>query len=466
MKDTSICFGSSITITDTSFGTHSWSNGDYSNSIIVTPTINTTYTVTASNNECSEKYDVVVNVLESVNIKSNIKNIICYGENNGSVELILNGGTKPYFYSWSNNQTTSFIEKLSEGNYTVTIKDSNNCKTIANYIISQPEILGSTITKNNVSCNNICDGSISIKTTGGIAPYKYIWNNGDTLSDVHKLCSGNYTLTISDKNNCTNTFPIIIENIVNPIFITTSSINANCIGDCNGIASVDNVKGGVAPYTFKWSNESESQTITNLCPDKYYVTVSDSLNCNTRASVDINTNSAESNIGISADDSSIFKGNSTIIHLIKSNLYSYKWIDDLDLNQNDIYNAIVSPNQSKYFYAIITDRFNCSFLDSIRIEVIEPDCDDILVYIPNAFTPNDDNQNDLFYIKGANLQNFQFLIFNRWGENIFETSDKSIGWDGTYKGQKLPTATYAYSIELSCSNGHKMLKRGHVTLIR
>lgn len=88
------------------------------------------------------------------------------------------------------------------------------------------------------------------------------------------------------------------------------------------------------------------------------------------------------------------------------------------------------------------------------------------MYVPNAFTPNNDKANDVLYVRGICLESISFMIFNRWGEKVFETTDQKIGWDGTYKGEALNTGIFVYRLEGKTHEGKSFSAKGNITLIR
>jgi gliding motility-associated-like protein len=99
-------------------------------------------------------------------------------------------------------------------------------------------------------------------------------------------------------------------------------------------------------------------------------------------------------------------------------------------------------------------------------------CDKGQLFIPNLFSPNGDGMNDVFYPRGVGLKEVtSFRVFNRWGEMIFEKTnialnDESMGWDGTYKGQSLPTDVFVYTLEGICETGEKISWKGDISLVR
>lgn len=88
------------------------------------------------------------------------------------------------------------------------------------------------------------------------------------------------------------------------------------------------------------------------------------------------------------------------------------------------------------------------------------------MFIPSAFSPNGDGVNDILYVRGRCLKNFTLQIFNRWGELVFETSDKNIGWDGTQNGQALNTSVFVYKLEGTTYDNKHYIQKGHITLLR
>jgi gliding motility-associated-like protein len=104
--------------------------------------------------------------------------------------------------------------------------------------------------------------------------------------------------------------------------------------------------------------------------------------------------------------------------------------------------------------------------DTVKVKRKPLKCGQTALFIPNAFSPNGDGNNDVFYVRGKNLTSFRLAIFDRWGEKMFETTSLDIGWDGTYKGKKIDPAVFGYVFEGVCATGEKLLDKGNITLIR
>jgi len=127
---------------------------------------------------------------------------------------------------------------------------------------------------------------------------------------------------------------------------------------------------------------------------------------------------------------------------------------------------MVAPLETTQYTVTVTDEFGCIGTDEVTVTVRNARCDETDVYLPNAFTPNGDGINDLFIVRSNFMEEMVFIIYNRWGQEIFKTTDINQGWDGTFNGIPLPPDSYAYYIWALCVNAEEYRKTGNVTLIR
>ncbi len=154
----------------------------------------------------------------------------------------------------------------------------------------------------------------------------------------------------------------------------------------------------------------------------------------------------------------IHKGESVMISA--SGGVNYTWSPDSSIiGASNIPNPIVSPDKTTTYKVIIEDINGCKKTVSVKVVVVSLD-------FSNAFTPNGDGANDIFYAMGDGWEELEFKIFNRWGELVFETKDITQGWNGKYKGIKQPAGTYVYYVKATDFLGSPEIKRGNITLIR
>ncbi|SFC59909.1 SprB repeat-containing protein, partial [Zunongwangia mangrovi] len=249
---------------------------------------NYTLTVRDANN-CSISEEIEITQPDQLTMApATTENVSCFGGNDGSISAgTISGGTTPYQYSINGTDffTTSTFESLSAGNYTLIVRDANNCSISTNIEITQPDQLTmAPATTENVSCFGGNDGTISAGTiSGGTAPYSYSIDgtNFQSDGDFTNLSSGNYTLTVLDANNCPTTENItIIE--PNSISATAPTItNVSCYGTSTGEIIVGNITGGTAPYEYSIDNINfqSGKTFANLSSENYTVFIRDANNC-------------------------------------------------------------------------------------------------------------------------------------------------------------------------------------------
>ena len=125
----------------------------------------------------------------------------------------------------------------------------------------------------------------------------------------------------------------------------------------------------------------------------------------------------------------------------------------------------VSPTETTTYTLTATDGL-CTKSDTALVRVYEIVCDEPYVFVPNAFTPNGDQENDVLYVRGLWIEKCIFRVFNRWGELVFETTDQNIGWDGTFKGKKLDPDVFDYYLDVDCLGGSSTIIKGNVTLMK
>ena len=176
--------------------------------------------------------------------------------------------------------------------YTITINaEDDACPATAtgvttfNITVPIPCNMTASATGTDASCGGASDGTATVTTQNGTAPYQYTWSNGSNSQTATGLAPGTYTVTVVDGNSCVANASVTIGGASSPIVVTTSSTGANC-GQSNGSASAS-ASGGSAPYSFAWSNGSNSQTATGLAPGTYTVTVTDNIGCTETASVTV-----------------------------------------------------------------------------------------------------------------------------------------------------------------------------------
>jgi gliding motility-associated-like protein len=102
----------------------------------------------------------------------------------------------------------------------------------------------------------------------------------------------------------------------------------------------------------------------------------------------------------------------------------------------------------------------------VTVEVRDLLCEDPDIFVPNTFTPNGDGNNDVLLVRGRSIRELEFMVFDRWGEKVFETNDQDRGWDGTFEGKPVDPAVFVYHLTVYCVDGQRFFTKGNVTIVR
>ncbi len=250
-----------------------------------------TYTVTQtlSRGTCQDISTFDITVWPMPIASASATDVTCYEGSDGTVTANQSSGTAPFTYQWNdpNSSTSQTTTGLAVGQYSVTITDANGCTDSATTTINQPlNPLQVTVTdSSDVLCFGQSNGSIDLNVSGGTFPYSYNWSNSVTTQDNNNIPAGNYTVTVTDVNNCTSIRTITI-NQPSQITYTNTSTDVSCHGYSDGTASIQ-PSGGTPPYYYHWNNNSTNQSNTNLYPGDYSVTVTDANGCHFDTTINV-----------------------------------------------------------------------------------------------------------------------------------------------------------------------------------
>ncbi len=144
--------------------------------------------------------------------------------------------------------------------------------------------------------------------------------------------------------------------------------------------------------------------------------------------------------------------------------YTYSWSPTV--NNPTSATTTVTPPSSTTYTVTVTDAAGCKDTGQVFLRVMTPQCDEPYIFIPRAFSPNNDGKNDIIYVRGDYLTEVEFVIFNRWGEQVFSTKDKTVGWDGKHRGEPVCPDVYGYYVKGVCQKGEQFFKKGNITVLK
>lgn len=346
--------------------TYSWSTGATTTNI--TGLSAGTYYITITDHNGCTAHDsaIIAQPVIMINIDT-LDNTPC-GTSHGDIYTIASNGTAPYTYSWSNGATTRYITGLSVGNYTVTVTDANGCSGF--YIASIPGIALTLSTFSSpTSCNNV--GTVGVVVYSGNPPFTYAWSpGGATTAFVTGLSAGTYSVTVTDATGCSGNSNSVVPSSPLKIWKLYTGYG-QCVTN-SGKASVI-IQGGVAPYTYQWSNGGTTDSITGLSAGTYKVIVRDKGGCKDSATVNIAALPVITYVNTKTNDMGPCNGTLEIVlspNAKKPVTYTWysilhhKWMQSVTNNDTIKLDSLC---QGWYPIDIVADTFPCTLLDSAYI---------------------------------------------------------------------------------------------------
>ena len=293
------CFGASTgSATATPSGgttyTYIWSNGGTSATISNLPAGSYSVTVTDAGGGTATASVSITQPASALSASASSTATTC-GASAGSATVVPTGGTPNYSYNWSNGGTTATISNLGTGSLSVTVSDSKGCLATTTTTVTAPGGPSATSLSTNVSCFGSSTGGVTVTVTGGTGNITYSWSNTSSLQNLTNVPAGNYSLTITDANNCS--FSLAASVSQPSAAISTSGTVTNATSGNNGAVNVTTT-GGTASYSYSWSNSATTEDLTGLSAGVYTVTVTDQNSCTATATFTVTSNVGFNNLDL------------------------------------------------------------------------------------------------------------------------------------------------------------------------
>ncbi|GDX51088.1 hypothetical protein LBMAG27_01350 [Bacteroidota bacterium] len=464
-----LCVGQTSVLTASGANYYEWYpayglNTTTGNTVNATPIVSTTYTIIGNNGTgCTDSTTIEIVVYQIPMAAAGPDVDLCEG---GFVQLNANGGTS---YEWSPQTgldnpyiSNPMASPSLSTTYIVNVGNQNGCyrqDTININIHLKPNV-------NAGPSQTVCYPN-STQLHGDGASF-YNWSPADYLDDTAlqvPTCTPmfdiTYTLTVNDSFGCSASDTVSVK-VKRPFAITADPDITLCRNDATQLnafggnnylwtpsAGLDN------PYI---QNPTASPTVTTT----YIVNSTDGICFSSSDTVVVTVNQLP--IVSAGADVDLLYGSTYQLYGY-TNASNVQWSPSDFLSCTSCIDPVVNHLNTPMTYVMTaTDSSGCRAEAEVHISLT---CNEDLVYVPNAFTPNGDNKNDVFRIRTYGLSEVKaFRVFNRWGEMVFETYDVNQGWDGNWNGQACAPAVFVYYLEGTCANGQEVLKHGNVSLIR
>ncbi|MEZ5046533.1 MAG: gliding motility-associated C-terminal domain-containing protein [Chitinophagaceae bacterium] len=399
-----------------------------------------------------------------------IQHVACFGESTGSITATAFGGTGTIGYLLNNAvpSANGFFTGLPANTYTVTAIDANGCSVNTIVLVNQnPQMVVTDLTTTEPNCFGEANGTISINVTGGTPPIVYSLDGGAYQSSglFNTVTGGTHQITFKDILGCTNSTTIFVTE-PDPVSANISVFETTCIDSKDGKAIIEGFggRGGYKYYITPGLHINKSGYFTGLEAGTYTLTVVDTSGCNYETIFTINLPSNPLTTSISKVDLACTgkgnEGQATVNVNGGTPPYNFMWTT----SPPQITQTAISLYYGTYYVDVI-DANGCYQKDTVTIN--EGPCCDI-AFIPNAFSPNGDGNNDEFRVlTTAGVQLLQLEVRDRWGKRVWSTGDYRKGWNGEYEGRAMEMDTYYYVLRYRCTLDNKeYIKKGDLILVR
>lgn len=448
------------------------------------------YTYSVDSNGCTATAEITVSEINTT-ISTSVTNLSCIGVNDGSVSVTYTNGLNYSLNGGAFAPLTAspfVINNLAAGSYTLQINGTTGCSNSTSFTITEPNPLDITFVSPNVT---ICPGvstSLSATGTGGSSPYIFTWTGSDGSTIV-----GN---PVNVNPNTTTTYTVVISDACGSP-TDNGSVTVTTLPNVDLTIAFDD-NDGCVPHAVNFTNTTSSATIISSTIDFGDGTSTSTQGLNpfshlyTTSGVFSVTISSTSDIGcvytktftdiievyrlpdrsfvINPNPVSIYNPVVNVVKLNPENNENYDWtMDGGTPSSGSQQNFKVSYPEGIFanytIHLVVTSEHGC--VDSLS-QVVQL-FNEIILYAPNTFTPDGDelNQDWRVFIDGIDQFDFQLLLYNRWGEIVWESKDSKVAWDGTYGGNYVQEGTYTWTIRCKDAfNDKKYNFEGHLNVIR
>ncbi len=433
--------------------------------------------LTVTNNfGCSDTFIDTIQISILINIAPPIEIEACPGD---TVDLFP-GAIDSLTYNWSPADSLTdptspnpMSTALSNTTYMVTITSADGlCQVVRTVDL----VFTPMVTLELASDTILCVGG-NIMVSGSTNGTDICWFDSNGLgTGVEIGCGDNVSLPgldpsdpyyyaiAEDANGCRTMDSMMV--IDYSIGISLEPQGDLCAGDSLFLNPLYNLNS--ATHDFMWTpsgNDTETVMVNPGETASYDVTVSNDF-CEATETFEVVVRDVGQEAALTADPDTIFLGQTSQLQALLESGATYEWSNSETLTfSEDPSSPIAAPLETTDYTVTITDEIGCEGDATTRVVVID-ECDEPYIFFPNAFSPNNDGHNDVLYLRGFNADEVHFVIYNRWGEKVFESKSQDSGWDGTYKNEALCSDVYGFYLRVLCRNGQEYIKKGNVTLLR
>jgi gliding motility-associated-like protein len=368
---------------------------------------------------------------------------------------------------------TSGVTAAAGGAYTLTwsVLSSDGCATQDQVAITFSEAVIPVVAATDALCNGSCNGTANVEATGGNGAYSYAWSNGiaGNTPTATGICAGSYTVTVFDVNNCSASAPFTIGQPEALMIDIIASVNETCPGSCDGSITITDPQG--AQYSINGGTSYQASNVfTNLCPGQYAIVMMDANGCTASGTATIiRPAPVVADFDFAPETLTVSAANAQFTNTSSPNAVAFSWDFGGAGSSTAASPSFTFPGGLGDTYLVCLTAYDANGCADTHCEPIEV-LDDLVVWVPNAFTPNGDGENDRF-MPVFNLphlvRDYEFMIFDRWGLLLSRSEKVHEPWGGDYQGDLVQQDVYVWKMKCKNRLTNELIERtGHVTVLK
>jgi gliding motility-associated-like protein len=313
----------------------------------------------------------------------------------------------------------------------------------------------------------------------GTADY-FIWSTSPLFTDTLNVSVSDSIAVVTPSGptmyyveagnaGCSHIDSVFVDFISSAISLTAD--DAICVGEITTI-TVTNSNPAIT-FSYAWSPDSvivvpsvsNQVQVQPMVTQYIYVTASSSTGCVVQDSIQISVSDIpDASVIASASETLIPEGGTTTLIGEPAGL-TYQWSPENGVTNPTMQTTSAVVDKTTIYTLTVSDGI-CAKSDTVLVKAYGFICEEPFVYVPNAFSPNGDGENDVLYVRGPMIEGMVFRIFDRWGEMVFESTDRNFGWDGKFRGRDLDPDVYDYYLKAICIGGDESIIKGNISLMK
>ena len=344
---------------------------------------------------------------------------------------------------------------------TITVTDSLNLSTIPDQELCITTPIDFIAYTNDAATSFVWSSNINFTDTLNTDISDSVWTHTPFGPTTYYILASN--------PGCSAIDSVVVDFIGSALILSAN--DSICVGEQTTITATNT--NPTITFNYVWTPDSvivspsitNSVTVDPTVSQYIYVTATSNTGCVVNDSIQIYVGNVPTASVIATSSENLVAEGSTVQLIGAPSGYSYVWSPGQGVvNVNgQITDAVV--DQTTIYTLFVTDGI-CAKIDTVLITTFQFICGDPYLYIPNAFSPNGDGENEILYVRGALVEEMVFRIYDRWGEMVFESFNRSDGWDGTFRGKALDPDVYDYYLDVTCVGGDEAIVKGNITLLR